>query len=210
MIGNSFVAIGQQLYVEPDPTDGAVILASLAEPSAFGVIFERYFGQVHRYLARRVGSDLADELAAETFVVAFRSRERFAPGVETARPWLFGIAANLARRHWRTERRRLRAYARTGVDPVGEEPIEVAGRLDALAAGPALAAALASLNRGELEVLLLFAWADLSYEQIAVALSVPVGTVRSRLSRARAHVRELLEPSGQVSVDGATEGGRNE
>jgi len=123
--------------------------------------------------------------------------------------WLFGIAANLIRRHWRTERRRLRAYARTGVDPIGDEAAEVERRVDAVAAAPAVAAALASLGAGEREVLLLFAWADLSYDEISTALGIPVGTVRSRLSRARARVRELLSPTGQVSAEGATEGGTN-
>lgn len=144
------------------------------------------------------------------FAIAFRSRGRYDRGAADARPWLFGIAANLARRHSRTERRRLRAYARTGVDPLGDDVGDSDRRLDALAAGPALAAALAALRPGEREVLLLFAWADLSYEEIAAALGVPIGTVRSRLSRARGRVRELLAPTGQLSVARATQGGINE
>jgi RNA polymerase sigma factor (sigma-70 family) len=201
---------GQQASVQTDATDAAVIVSSLIDGARFGEIFDRHFAEINRYLSRRVGPSLADELAAETFVVAFRSRGRYDPLAHDARPWLFGIAANLARRHWRTERRRLRAYARTGVDPVCDDAAEIDRRIDALAAGPQLAAALASLRGGEREVLLLFAWADLSYEQISTALGIPAGTVRSRLSRARAHVRELLSPSGQLSVDRATEGGTNE
>jgi RNA polymerase sigma-70 factor (ECF subfamily) len=202
--------IGQSPGVERDASDAAVIATSVADASAFGEIFDRHFAEIHRYLGRRVGAGLADEIAAETFAVAFRLRDRYDRHALDSRPWLFGIAANLIRRHWRTERRRLRAYARTGVDPIWDESSEVERRVDALAAGPQLAAALASLSGGEREVLLLFAWADLSYEEISAALGIPAGTVRSRLSRARAHVRELMWPSGQVSVDSATEGGTNE
>jgi RNA polymerase sigma factor (sigma-70 family) len=195
--------------VESDPSDAALIAASSVDAWRFGSIFDRHFAEIDRYLARRVGAALADDLAAETFVIAFRSRGRYDPSATDARPWLFGIAANLARRHWRAERRRLRAYARTGVDPVGDDAADVERRVDALSAGPALAAALASLSAGEREVLLLFAWADLSYEEISSALAIPVGTVRSRLSRGRAHIRELLSPSGQVAIEGATEGGHH-
>ena len=203
-------AIGQEPGVERDRSDAAVIALSLSDAARFGEIFDRHFTEIHRYVARRVGGVLADEIAAETFVVAFRARDRYDRQAHDARPWLFGIAANLVRRHWRTERRRLRAYARTGVDAVGDECFEVGRRVDADAARPALAAALASLSATEREVLLLFAWADLSYEEISAALGVPAGTVRSRLSRARAHVRELLGPSGQVTVDSATQGGTHE
>jgi RNA polymerase sigma-70 factor (ECF subfamily) len=203
--------IGQEATVERDEriSDAALIVSSTADPERFALIFDRHFAEIDRYLARRVGGELADDLAAETFVIAFRSRFKYDPVALDARPWLFGIAANLVRRHWRTERRRLRAYARTGVDPLQDANEDVDRRVDALAAGPELAAALARLSPSEREVLLLFAWADLSYEEMSRALAVPAGTVRSRLSRARAHIRELLSPKGQVAVERATEGGRN-
>jgi RNA polymerase sigma-70 factor (ECF subfamily) len=202
-------AIGQSESVEP--TDAEVIAASLTHEARFGEVFERHFAAIDRYLARRIGAALADDLAAETFVVAFRSRARFDPAASSdARPWLYGIAANLLRRHWRTERRRLRAYARTGVDPILELDTDaIERRIDAAAFGPALAGALASLSVSDREILLLFAWAELGYDEIAEALGVPVGTVRSRLSRARARIRELLSPNGQVQLDGIPEGGRN-
>jgi DNA-directed RNA polymerase specialized sigma24 family protein len=123
--------IGQQACVESDPSDAAVIACSAVDASRFGEIFDRHFAEINRYLARRVGAALADDLAAETFVLAFRSRRRYDPRTADARPWLFGIAANLARRHWRTERRRLRAYARTGVDSIGDEAADVERRVDA-------------------------------------------------------------------------------
>jgi RNA polymerase sigma factor (sigma-70 family) len=196
--------------MQSDLSDAAVIAASLSDGARFGEIFDRHFAEINRYLARRVGSTLADEIASEVFVITFRSRGRYDPAVADARPWLFGIAANLARRQWRTERRRLRAYVRTGIDPSWDDAGDIDRRLDALAAGPDLAAALAALRPGEREVLLLHAWADLGYDEIATALGTPVGTVRSRLSRARSRIRELLAPTGQLSVDQATEGGTSE
>jgi RNA polymerase sigma factor (sigma-70 family) len=208
--GNQCRMIGQQSVVRTELSDAGVIAASLHDSSRFGEIFDRHFAEIDRFLARRVGSALADEIAAEAFMIAFRSRARYDSAAVDAGPWLYGIAANLARRHWRTERRRLRAYARTGVDPICDDAGDLDHRLDALAAGPELAAALASLRVGERDVLLLFAWADLSYEEIASALGIPAGTVRSRLSRARSRIRELLAPTGQSSVDRATEGGTRE
>jgi RNA polymerase sigma-70 factor (ECF subfamily) len=95
----------------------------------------------------------------------------------------------------------LRAYARTGVDPVIVEEDVSLGRLDSQAARPALAAALAELRREERDVLLLHAWAQLTDAEIGQSLSLPVGTVKSRLSRAREHIRNRLGVIGPVQVD---------
>lgn len=162
-----------------------------------------------------MGLELADDLASETFVVAFRRRATYDRSRPDARPWLFGIATHLLRHHYRTERRKLAAYAKTGVDPVvasdpGFDAAE--DRAQAKALGPALARALAPLRPGDRDALLLLAWADLSYQEIAEALGIPIGTVRSRLARARRQVRELLGADGQL-VDGeavSLEGGSNE
>jgi RNA polymerase sigma factor (sigma-70 family) len=188
---------GQDRSVETG-SDAQIIVASRVEPLAFAAVFDRHYDAVHRYLARRVGSDLADDLAAETFTTAFDVRRRYDTAHPDARPWLFGIATNLLRHHRRGEARRLRAYARL------DRPADTDGgfggveaRLDASRAGPAIADALTHLSAGDRDVLLLFAWADLRYEEIAVALRIPVGTVRSRLHRARRRVRELLAESGQ-------------
>lgn len=158
---------------------------------------------IHHYLHRRVGLDLAEDLASETFVVAFRRRASYDVGQENARPWLFGIATNLLRRHRRTERRMLAAYAKTGADPlVALDPeLDAAEeRAQAEAAGPFLAEALAALRPADRDVLLLYAWADLSYQEVARALEVPVGTVRSRLARARGLVRGQLAASDEESI----------
>jgi RNA polymerase sigma-70 factor (ECF subfamily) len=198
---NRQAAFGQYLVVAGSATDGALIGASRSDPYAFAKVFDRHFGGVHRFIARRVGSELADDLAAETFVEAFRSRGRYDPAHADARPWLYGIAVNLLRHHHRRERRRLRAYARIGVEAATDEGDlgRVEARVDADAAGPRLALALASLGPGDREVLLLFAWADLSYAEIARALGLPVGTVRSRLHRARAQIRELIGDVGATT-----------
>ncbi|MEV0004609.1 RNA polymerase sigma factor [Micromonospora sp. NPDC050980] len=183
---------GQPEVVLPDePPDGDLIRESVITPERFAPLFDRHAVAVHRYLARRIGQP-ADDLLAETFLVAFRQRAAYRPEVGV-RPWLFGIATNLLRRHVRSEERRYRALARFAAaeptPPVVEESID---RLDARALRRDLASALASLHRRDRDVLLLTAWAELSYEQIAAVLDVPVGTVRSRLHRARRLTRLAL------------------
>lgn len=182
-------------------TDGALIRRSLTEPSAFAEVFDRHFDVVHRFLARRVGAVIAGDLASETFTRAFEGRRRYRFERDDARPWLFGIATNLLRRQRRNEVRQLRAYARTGVDPVLDSLDDSNSRADAAASGPALARALASIRPEERDVLFLYAWADLSYAEIAEALGLPVGTVRSRLSRARTKIRELMAADGEELVE---------
>lgn len=177
-------------------TDAQIISISAADPDRFGEIFDRHFPAIHRYVHRRVGRGLADDLASETFWVAFNGRSRFDPTRDDAAPWLYGIAANLLRDHHRSERRRLLAYAKTGVDPILDGGFDaVDARLDADAGWPAVARALARLTPDDRETLLLYAWADLTYREIGEALSVPIGTVRSRLSRARRQVHEILVAS---------------
>jgi RNA polymerase sigma factor (sigma-70 family) len=178
-------------------TDAQTIAASLEEEERFGLIFDRHFAAIHRYLHRRVGKELADDLAADTFTQAFDHRREYDPSRLDARPWLFGIAANLLRHHRRAERRRLFAYARALGDPVSHIDVDaVHSRVDAAAASPLVAVALMTLEHGDREALLLLAWADLTYQQIAEALDIPVGTVRSRIHRARRLVRTSLNGHG--------------
>jgi RNA polymerase sigma-70 factor (ECF subfamily) len=175
-------------------TDALAISRSLTDPEHFEVVFDRHFASIHRYLRRRVGSELAQELAAETFLQAFRGRRRFSARADSALPWLYGIAANLLRMNQRAEERRLRAYARAA--GAQDEPLPFGGdveeRLDAAALAPALAAALGALSPVSREVLLLHAWGELSHEEIAEALRVSPAAVRTRLHRARAQVGEML------------------
>src|SRR5271167_757563 len=89
------------------PDDAALIARSLTVPEAFAGVFDRHFDAVHRYLARRVGRERADDLASQTFTVAFERRASFRPGEAGAPPWLLGIATNLLRNHRRSEQRLL-------------------------------------------------------------------------------------------------------
>jgi RNA polymerase sigma-70 factor (ECF subfamily) len=166
--------------------DGDRIASSLERPGDFGVIFERHFAAIHRYVARRLGSGLADDVAATVFAEAFAGRSGFLTDVCDARPWLYGIATNMIRRHRRRERAAWRAYATHGVDPFG---IDANPRLDEVA----VARALARIAKVERDALLLMVWADLTYDDIATALGIPVGTVRSRIHRARGRLRVELE-----------------
>jgi RNA polymerase sigma factor (sigma-70 family) len=178
--------------------DSVAIAESMLEPAAFGLIFDRHFDRIHGYLQRQVGADLADDLAAQTFLVAFARRATFDLSQSCARPWLFGIAANLVREHLRAVRRRLVAYSRKGADRESDAFEGIEDRLDASALRRPLATALAELAPEDLETLLLYAWADLSYAEIAETLAVPVGTVRSRLNRARGRLREPLAAAGAI------------
>ncbi|GAA1534887.1 RNA polymerase sigma factor [Actinomadura kijaniata] len=183
---------------EADAADARLIEASVTDPERFSGVFERHHAEIHRYVARRVGVQAADDVVAETFLAAFRRRRSYDPGWPDARPWLYGIATTLVARHRRTEVRYLRAVARTGVDPLPEPLAErVVSRVAAQGEERALARGLAGLNRGDRDVLLLIAWADLTYEETSRALGIPVGTVRSRLSRARRRLRATLEEDGR-------------
>jgi RNA polymerase sigma factor (sigma-70 family) len=179
--------------MEAVPSDADCLARSLREPEAFGAVFDRHFGAVHKYLHRRVGRDLADELAAETFALAFQRRASCRASGSVL-PWLYGIATNLLRRRRRVERRQLRAYARNGVDRCVVYEDEAAARVDGAALGAQLARALAAMRPRERDALLLYALAELSYEEIALALDLPIGTVRTSLHRARQTARgELAE-----------------
>ena len=174
-------------------TDAQLIVASHDEPEAFAGLFDRYSGMLYRYVVRRVGPEAADDLVGETFLIAFQRRDRYDPGYADARPWLFGIVTKLISRHRRTEAARYRAVERSPREVVTEGPADrVAMGVSAASTRPALAGALGGLSGGDREVLLLIAWADLSYEETAAALGIPVGTVRSRLNRARRKVRAAL------------------
>lgn len=181
--------------------DAAVIARSRREPEAFAEVFRRYAPDVKRYVTRRLGVEAAEDVVAETFLTAFRQRDGYDLSRPNARPWLFGIATNLMGRHVRTEVRQLRLLSRTGTDPVTAPFTERSDeRLSAEASGPALAGALAALPTGHRDALLLVAWGDLSYPEVAQALGVRVGTVRSRINRARKRLRRDLGGVDPVAI----------
>lgn len=180
-----------------EPSDADEVRASLDDPPRFEALFDRHFAAVYGYCARRVGVDAGEDLAALTFLRAFRARARYRMEARDARPWLLGIAGNLVREHRRAERRHLRLVAK-----LGSQPVETASDPSvSTEVGALLAAALLRLSRADRDALLLHVWGGLSYEEVAAATGVPLGTVRSRIHRARRRVRELLERTGQYTDD---------
>jgi RNA polymerase sigma factor (sigma-70 family) len=183
--------------------DASVIAGSLSDPACFEVVVERHFVRMLGYLTRRVGSQVAADLVADTFERAFRDRARFANADGSALPWLYGIAGNLVRMHRRTEARRLRALAREARSrqSAAPDPSAGGGALD-----PLLLEALAGLTQPLREVLLLHAWGELSTAEIAVALGLSPEAVRTRLHRARTRVAAQigLTSSNVTSVGIAT------
>ncbi|GAA2298560.1 RNA polymerase sigma factor [Nonomuraea roseoviolacea subsp. roseoviolacea] len=176
-----------------EASDADLIRRSFEEPEAFAAVFDRHAPVLHRYAARRLGHDAAEDVVSETFLAAFEHRHRYQSGQADARPWLYGIASNVIGKRRRREVARYRAYVRGGVDPAEITGVPVEDGVGTLAVNRPLVAALAGLRTGDRDVLLLVAWAELTYEEVAEALDVPVGTVRSRLNRARKKVRQALE-----------------
>jgi len=177
--------------------DAAVIQSSIGDPAAFATIFDRHAGSIHRFLARRIDPAEADGLVGEVFRIAFERRESFDLQRSSARPWLYGIATNVMAHHRRSELRRFHAMARlTSIriedhhDLVGDR---VSDTIDADQAWAHLVEVIDDLPADERDTLLLYAWEELSYADIAAALDVPVGTVRSRLNRARRRLRALQD-----------------
>jgi RNA polymerase sigma factor (sigma-70 family) len=165
----------------------------ITDPAAFEAGFREHFPSVYRFIARRVGPALAEDLAAETFATAYRRRGSFEPGRGSLRSWLHGIAINLVRNHWRAEQHLLALDARLVPETDFPDSTEaVDQRVVTAMLAPRLAAALGELARDQRDVLLLHAWAELSHDEIAAALGIAPGTVRSRLSRARGLLREHL------------------
>ncbi|NRQ32549.1 RNA polymerase sigma factor [Nonomuraea sp. NN258] len=172
--------------------DAEIVAASWDDPEAFGELFRRHAPRLHAYVKRRLGVTLADDVVAETFATAFRRRDRFDGRAEFA-AWLWGIASNLIARHHRQETRMFRAFARTGVDPAEDGVAErVSDRVLAAAHGPRLAKALASLSAQDRGAILLLAWGELSYAEIAAVLELPLGTVKAKIHRTRTKLRKAL------------------
>lgn len=184
----------------PQPDDAAVIRESLRTPERFAVIFDRHAPYISRYLTRRLGRQVADDLLSETFVVAFGKRARYDAGRPDARPWLYGIASNLVGQRHRDEVHELRLRLAMPDADAGEEchADRVSNAVTAGSTRTALITALARLSAGDRDVLLLVGWEHLTYDEVAAALRIPVGTVRSRLHRARTVVRQALADSGST------------
>lgn len=160
-------------------SDADVVRDSAMAPELFTIVYERHRRAVVRYATRRVGPEIAEDVTAEVFVRAFRGRKRYFAAHETALPWLLGIASNVLADHRRVERRRLAALER-----LARTAPEIVQR-DACGLAPELVRHLRRVPAADRDTLLLVVWGELSYEEAASALKVPVGTVRSRVARAR-------------------------
>lgn len=174
---------------EPDDEIGVGPSTGLTRPE-FESAYDALVGPIFRYAQRRLGPSMAEEIAAQTFAEAWRTRDRFDPERGTPAAWLYGIAANVIKRHHRDELRQLRAFASSGIDPAWtvEDAGRVVDRLDAGERWPLVAAALADMRPTDRDIITLYCWEDLTYQEVADALDLPIGTVRSRLSRARARL----------------------
>lgn len=177
--------------MSPSGPDEEDLFASLSESARFGAIFERHIFEIHRYLAYRVGSCLADDLSAETFLVAFRERRSFDSSKGTVIAWLYGVATNLVRHHHRDEERHVRLgdrAARGESSSMTDEEF-----VDSVVVRSDLDDAIAKLDRKLRDVVLLVAGVGLTYAEAATTMGIPVGTVRSRYSRARSQVLRHLD-----------------
>lgn len=186
-------------------TDSAIIRRSLDDPSAFAELFDRHARAVGRFAARRVGEQGGQDVLSETFLVAFRRRSTFDHAWESAMPWLLGIASRLIKKQRANEARQWRSVVASAGVADGWTDGDIAraeDRTDAAATLARLARDIDALPSRDRETLLLHAWGDLTYEEIAVALNVPVGTVRSRLNR----VRRRLGAAGAAWGIGREEG----
>lgn len=169
--------------------------AAAGEADCFGTIFDRHAGRVHAYLRTRVGPDgEAQDLVSVVFLEAWRARRRVRLHEDSALPWLLGVAHRVALRRHRSVSRHRAALARLPAPADVRDPADdVAGRLDDLRRLDAVHRAFVRLRTSDQEVLALCAWGGLDYAAAAVAMGVPVGTVRSRLSRARARLTALAD-----------------
>ncbi|GGR73787.1 siderophore-interacting protein [Streptomyces aureoverticillatus] len=179
------------------------------DADAFGEVFDAYARSVYNHAYRLTGDwSTAEEVVSLTFLEAWRLRKRLEVAGGSVRPWLLGIATNVTRNQRRAARRHTAAVARLPRgEAVADFAEEVAGRVDDAEQLALVRAALAKLRRPEREVLALCVWSGLGYEAAAAALGIPVGTVRSRLSRARTKLAKALEPPlgrGQVRGDRTT------
>jgi RNA polymerase sigma factor (sigma-70 family) len=175
------------------PTDAELWRRAIdGEPEAFGTLFERHARPVYNYLFRRTADwSLAEDLTSVVFLQAWRRRAEVRLEGESALPWLFGVATNVLRNRRRSQWRHRAALARMPREHADDFAEEANVRVDDERRMRTALRALAKLPERERDVFALCGWGELSYEEAAVALGIPVGTVRSRLSRARARIREL-------------------
>ena len=182
---------------------------------AFGVLFERYSDFVYNVAFRRTANwSAAEDITEVVFTELWRQRHRVTSYEGSLRPWLAGVAANQSRRWWRDQARKSRTVDRLalvrGRDHAEDVAEAVVNRVDDQARMGALLDAVSQLPEDQRDVLTLWAWEQLSYEEIAAALHLPIGTVRSRLNRARTRLREIDGTAGGKRASNAGSQGATE
>lgn len=165
---------------------------------AFAELYRRHGKRIYNYLFRRLGNwSEAEDLVACVFLEAYRRRHEAVVDDGKVVGWLFGIATNMARNRQRSLWRARRMLARVAALASAAPPeIDAAARAAAQEQVRALLKRVGTLPNEQQDVIALCLWSGLTYEEAARALAIPVGTVRSRLSRARAALAELEEPWG--------------
>ena len=188
-------SITQSTHVVERPDDAALVARSIVEPELFAGLYERHAAAIFRFAAIRVGREAAEDIVADTFATAFDRRTRFDLTAESARPWLYGIAANQLKKHADAERRWLQRAAASGRDRSQYDDHGSEDRVDAARMAADLAAALLTLSPGERDAVVLSTLEDLTMEELARALGIRAGAAKTRLSRGRARMRALLDPN---------------
>ena len=151
----------------------------------FAARYDEHHVAVYRYAARRLGPETAEDVVAEAFTIAWSRIASYDPQRGEFVSWLFGIVTKVIARHHRQETRQWRAFAKVGVDDTDTFDDELANRLDADVRWPHVASVLAGMSSQDRDVLLLHVWQEMPYQQVADTLGIPIGTVRSRIARAR-------------------------
>lgn len=190
------------MTTDTQASDADLIVRSLAEPDLFTAVFDRHSAEILRYVYARLGPDLAEDVTAETFLAAFRCRGTYDGACSDARPWLYGIAVRQIRRHRRVEARRLRLLRSAMADgPTPDHGDRAAERVTAARLGPRLASVVAALPQQDRDLLLLVAWAELSYAEAATALGTTTSAVKARLHRIRVRMRRELGGSNPMNEE---------
>lgn len=178
-------------------TDGALWQAASLRPDAFGILFDRHADAVYNHCFRRTGSwSTAEDLMSGVFLDAWRRRRDVRLDVDgSILPWLLAVANNAIRNQRRFLRRQHRLMTRLppALPLAGDGTDSIIDRVDSQRQMQVVLDAIQDLSDAEKDVLSLCVWSELSYEAAAVALGIPVGTVRSRLSRARQKLRTKVD-----------------
>jgi RNA polymerase sigma factor (sigma-70 family) len=200
--GGQSWAEGGTVTIETEASDADLIARSLAEPELFTAVFDRHSAEILRYAYARLGPELAEDVTAETFLTAFQCRGRYDGSWPDARPWLYGIAVRQIHRHRRAEARRLRLLRSALADgPTPDHSDRAVERVTAEQLGPRLAAVVAALPQQDRDLLLLIAWAELSYAEAATALSTTTSAIKARLHRIRVRIRQELGGSNLMNEE---------